>query len=180
MADVVRLGPTAAPVAAGHHGTRTGHVGARQAGPAFHHVLAAAMAGARTPRPAGTAINVASLSISPPLNRSWIEKAVATVPVPSDTALQQAMTLEGVPPSWKSGLSFIMAQESGGQVNARNPVHSARGLFQLTAANYHLNPHGAASFGNAVEEAQGGIRYIQQRYGTADNAMAFWRSHHWY
>ncbi len=36
------------------------------------------------------------------------------------------------------------------------------------------------SFGNAVEEAQGGIRYIQQRYGTADNAVAFWRQHHWY
>ena len=46
-----------------------------------------------------------------------------------------------------------MAQESGGQVNVQNPVHSARGLFQLTAANYHLNPNGAGSFGNAVEEA---------------------------
>jgi SLT domain-containing protein len=73
-----------------------------------------------------------------------------------------------------------MAQESAGTVDARNPVHSARGLFQLTAANYHLNPNGARSFGNAVEEAQGGIRYIEQRYGSADNAVAFWRQHHWY
>ena len=90
------------------------------------------------------------------------------------------MTLEGVPQTWQSSLRFIMAQESGGQVNAQNPVHSARGLFQLTAAQYHLNPNGARSFGNAVEEAQGGIRYIQQRYGTADNTVAFWRQHHWY
>jgi len=90
------------------------------------------------------------------------------------------MALEGVPVSWQSGLRFIMAQESGGQVDAKSPIHSARGLYQLTAANYHFNPHGAASFGNAVEEAQGGIRYIRQRYGTADNAAAFWRSHHWY
>jgi len=51
-----------------------------------------------------------------------------------------------------------MARESGGRVHAKDLVHSARGLFQLTAANYHLNPHGAASFGNAVEEARGGIR----------------------
>jgi SLT domain-containing protein len=73
-----------------------------------------------------------------------------------------------------------MAQESSGQVNAHNPFHSARGLFQLTAANYHYNPHGAASFGNGVEEAQGGIRYIRARYGTIDNAVAFWNSHRWY
>ncbi len=90
------------------------------------------------------------------------------------------MTLENVPQSWQAGLRFIMAHESGGQVDVRNPVHSARGLFQLTAALYHLNPHGTASFGNAVEEAQGGIRYIKQRYGTADNAVAFWQQHHWY
>jgi hypothetical protein len=103
-----------------------------------------------------------------------------TLPADAEAALSQAMTLENVPDSWKPGLSFIMAQESGGRVDARNPVHSARGLFQLTRANWHLNPHGAASFGNAVEEAQGGIRYIQARYGTADRAVAFWRQHHWY
>jgi hypothetical protein len=51
-------------------------------------------------------------------------------------------------------------------VDARNPVHSARGLFQFTAASYHLNPNGVWSFGNAIEEAQGCIRYIQQRHAT--------------
>ena len=95
-------------------------------------------------------------------------------------ALNKAMTREGVPASWQPDLAFIMAQESGGKVDAKSPIHTARGLYQLTAANYHHNPRGAASFGDAVEEAQGGIRYIQQRYGTADNAVAFWRSHHWY
>jgi len=90
------------------------------------------------------------------------------------------MKLEGVPQSWQSGLRFIMAHESSGRVGVKNPVHSARGLFQLTAANYHLNPNGAQSFGNGVEEAQGGIRYIQQRYGSADKAVAFWQLHHWY
>jgi len=90
------------------------------------------------------------------------------------------MALENVPESWKAGLSFIMARESSGQVDARNPVHSARGLYQLTRANWHLNPHGAASFGNAVEEAQGGIRYIKSRYGSAERAVHFWQQHHWY
>ena len=104
----------------------------------------------------------------------------ATTPISADAALAQAMALENVPASWRDGLRYIMNKESGGQVGIKNPAHSARGLFQLTAVNYHLNPNGAASFGNAVEEAQGGIRYIRQRYHTADNAVVHWQQHHWY
>ncbi len=102
-----------------------------------------------------------------------IEDSPSIIPEQSGAALQTAMTLESVPQSWEANLRYIMAQEPGGQVNAKNPVHSARGLFQLTAVHYHLNPNGQQSFGNAVKEAQGGIRYIQRRYGTADNAVAF-------
>jgi hypothetical protein len=107
-------------------------------------------------------------------------KPAGPAPGGSIDALSQAMTLESVPASWQPGLTFIMAHESGGRVDAQSPIHSARGLYQLTAANYHYNPRGAASFGNAVEEAQGGIRYIRARYGTADNAVAFWNQHRWY
>ncbi len=90
------------------------------------------------------------------------------------------MEKEGVPSSWETGLHFIMQRESGGKVGASNHVDTARGLFQLTKASYHLNPHGAGSFGNAVEEAQGGIRYVAERYQTADNAVGFWKKHGWY
>lgn len=184
MADAVRLGLTASRAANGRHGGQAASGAWRHGALAFHHVLAAAMAGARSPRAtpvAGSGVQTAALHV--PLGMAhprWIEKPDSALPAQSDAALSHAMTLEGVPSSWQSGLRFIMAQESGGQVNARNPVHSARGLFQLTAANYHLNPNGAGSFGNAVEEAQGGIRYIQQRYGSADKAVAFWQQHHWY
>jgi hypothetical protein len=95
-------------------------------------------------------------------------------------ALAEAMQREGVPASWQASLQFIMAEESGGRVDVKNPTHSARGLFQLTAANYHYMPRGAGSFGNGVEEAQGGIRYIVSRYGTAANAASFWQQHQWY
>jgi hypothetical protein len=122
--------------------------------------------------------------------RSNIHQATARAPAPltshpastpsADAALSHAMALENVPASWHDSLHFIMSHESGGRVGVQNPVHSARGLFQLTAAQYHLNPNGAASFGNAVEEAQGGIRYIKERYGSADAAVAHWQQHHWY
>lgn len=95
-------------------------------------------------------------------------------------ALRTAMTKEGVPASWEHPLLFIMDHESSGRVDASNSRDSARGLFQLTQASYHHNPSGAASFGNAVEEAQGGIRYIQSRYRSADHAMKFWQAHGWY
>ncbi len=95
-------------------------------------------------------------------------------------AVDAAIGAEGVPSTWRSSLLFIAAQESSGQVGVKNTTDSARGLFQLTRASWHLNPNGAESFGNATEEARGGIRYIQARYTTAPNAEAFWRAHHWY
>ncbi len=95
-------------------------------------------------------------------------------------AVAEAIAKEHVPGTWRSSLVYIMAQESGGVVGAVNHRDSARGLFQLTRPNYRLNPHGAASFGNATEEVQGGIRYIRERYQTADNAARFWQQHGWY
>ncbi len=95
-------------------------------------------------------------------------------------AVDEAIGSENVPTSWRSSLLFIAAQESSGRVGVKNSTDSARGLFQLTRASWHMNPNGAASFGNATEEAQGGIRYIQARYETAPKAEAFWRAHHWY
>ena len=160
MTDVVRLGPVTPPGATGHHGGTAGHAGRT---PAFHDAVRAAL----------------HVPLAVPHPRR-AENPVSIIPARADAALQQAMDREGVPQSWQSGLRYIMAQESGGRVDVQSPVHSARGLFQLTAAQYHLNPNGVKSFGNAVEEAQGGIRYIKQRYGTADNAVAFWKQHQWY
>lgn len=108
------------------------------------------------------------------------QKPAPAIPETVQHALLQAMHLEQVPASWRAGLQFIVAHESAGQVGARNHVDTARGLFQLTRASYGLNPNGAGSFGNAVEEAQGGIRYIRERYGTADNAAGFWQRRRWY
>ena len=108
------------------------------------------------------------------------KSAPAEVPQDVTAALKTAMDKEGVPGDWEAGLHFIIQKESAGKVGAANKVDTARGLFQLTKASYHLNPNGAASFGNAVEEAQGGIRYVAQRYQTADNAVGFWKKHGWY
>jgi len=128
---------------------------------------------ARQAQPRPAAVQKAVLRPTAPVRpRTSAEEAAS--------ALTQAMAREGVPDTWRKGLEFIMHKESSGQIDARNPVHSARGLFQLTRVNYHLNPKGEASFGNGVEEAQGGIRYIKQRYGEVDKAVAHWHRKGWY
>ncbi len=54
------------------------------------------------------------------------------------------------------------------------------GSTKLLRAQYSLNPHGEQSFGNAIEEAQGGIHYIMGRYRTAKAAKLYWERHLWY
>ncbi len=176
MADAVHLGQAADGATADPAGHRTRRHAHTQAPASFQQALLRAFQGkVATGRFLGAVHRaVARVPAVAPV------KPAATAPGASINALSQAMTLEGVPASWQPGLTFIMAHESGGKVDAQSPVHSARGLYQLTAANYHYNPQGAASFGNAVEEVQGGIRYIRARYGTADNAVAFWNQHRWY
>lgn len=110
----------------------------------------------------------------------WKEKPTSIVPLSSQFALRNAMKIEGISSADFNDLLWIMAQESAGVVNARNHGSTARGLFQLLHAQYELNPHGEASFGNAVEECQGGLRYIYDRYHTARRARDFWKSHLWY
>jgi hypothetical protein len=158
-------------------GRRPVHTGAAAD---FRSLVARSLQAHRAVAGAGHSGMVRPAAFSSALPGPRLGVGVPPVAAGGSAALDRAMALENVPTSWKSGLRFIMAQESGGRVDARSPVHSAHGLFQLTAANYGYNPHGAASFGNGVEEAQGGIRYIRQRYGTADNAVQFWQSHHWY
>ncbi|WP_322011201.1 hypothetical protein [Paraburkholderia sp. J12] len=115
-----------------------------------------------------------------PQQVGWREKPASVVPPSSQQALRDAMKEEGVSSADYDDLLWIMAQESAGIVDARNGGSTARGLFQLLHAQYELNPHGEASFGNAVEECQGGIRYIYGRYQTAHRARDFWKRHHWY
>ena len=151
--DAVRPSATAAGAAphAPHHGPGATHA-------AFRHALLHAVQG-----------HVAAKRAQP--SAVPVHRAVMRVPGPPKAlpqelldALSQAMTQEGVAADWQPALEFIMARELDGRVGAHSPIHSARGLYQLTAANYHYNPRGAASFGHAVEEAQGGIRYIRARY----------------
>lgn len=121
-----------------------------------------------------------ALSPRPPKKQGWVTVDPSTVPPASQMALRNAIALEKAPSTDFGDLLWIMAQESSGVVNSRSQDSSARGLFRLLRAQYGLNPNGANSFGIAVQEAQGGLRYIYGRYHSAAHARKFWEIHHWY
>ncbi len=120
----------------------------------------------------GDVTNIAAHSGDPSIR--WNAK-VKALPQSSLDALRTAMRLEDLPANQFDDMAWIMAQESQGVVGVpNNRGGSASGLFQLQPSNYHFYPNGAKSIGNAVEEAQGGIRYMLWKYGNAARAKAAW------
>jgi hypothetical protein len=109
----------------------------------------------------------------------WIAIEPNRVPATSRNALRKAMLIERVPLTQFNDLLWLMAQESRGAVNLRNSKSGARGLFQLLPSQYELNPDGIESFGDAVEECRGGIRYIVGRYHHAASARLVWQANQW-
>lgn len=111
---------------------------------------------------------------------AWQEKDTKNISPIVKTALREAMRLERISATEYEDFLWLIAQESAGIVGARNSKSTARGLFQLLRAQYGLNPNGERSFGIAIEECQGGIRYVAGRYRSAAAAKQFWLRHHWY
>ncbi|WGS49117.1 hypothetical protein LFL96_15280 [Paraburkholderia sp. D15] len=114
-----------------------------------------------------------------PAKQNWTAIDPDTVATTTRHALREAMSIEKVSLTQYDDLLWLMAQESGGVVDLRNPKISARGLYQLLPAQSGLNPAGDKSFGNAVEECQGGIRYILGRYHHAAAARLVWEANRW-
>ena len=80
---------------------------------------------------------------------------------------------------WASGsqwsaLSKIISKESSWNPNAANPSSSARGLFQMIAANRKAN------YKDIGGHTKDGLGYIRNRYGTPSNALAFHNRNNWY
>jgi hypothetical protein len=132
----MRPGPAVSPTVTGHPGGRPAHAHHRAAVPSFSHLLASVMARSHVPRAghsamaAGPAVDPAAFQVAAVVAGPAIAATrVASIPASVDAALGRAMHIEGVPQSWQPALRFIMAQESAGKVDARNHVHSARGLF---------------------------------------------------
>jgi hypothetical protein len=79
--------------------------------------------------------------------------------------------------------AWIIARESGGNVHADNPTSTAFGLGQLLLANrqYYGRLLGYSPDTTNYQQQLAMFRaYVRDRYGTAENAKAFWQVHGWY
>jgi septal ring factor EnvC (AmiA/AmiB activator) len=75
---------------------------------------------------------------------------------------------------------FIIMKESGGDPTADNPRSTAFGLGQLLldGRRHYLGDNAdTIDCGLQLQAFRG---YVRDRYGTAENARAFWLSHGWY
>ena len=76
---------------------------------------------------------------------------------------------------------WVMQHESGGNTTAKNPHSSAFGLGQLIYANrVHYLGRAHANTTDPGLQLKAFRAYIHDRYGNANRAEAFWKSHHWY
>lgn len=73
-----------------------------------------------------------------------------------------------------SALSNIIQKESSWNPAAANPSSSARGLFQMIAANR------SAPYTDVAGHSREGLNYIKNRYGTPTRALAFHNRNNWY
>ena len=73
-----------------------------------------------------------------------------------------------------SALSRIIQKESSWNPSAANPSSSARGLFQMIAANR------SAPYTDVAGHSREGLNYIKNRYGTPAKALAFHNRNNWY
>lgn len=74
----------------------------------------------------------------------------------------------------------LVARESSFNPNAKNPKSSAAGLFQFldsTRKNYGGNK---VDWSDPYQQTMAGIKYVKDRYGTPEKALAFWDKNKWY
>lgn len=73
-----------------------------------------------------------------------------------------------------------MSRESSLNPNAKNPKSSAAGYFQFldaTRKNYGGNK---VNWNDPNVQVNAGLQYIIDRYGTPEDALAFWDKNKWY
>jgi len=78
---------------------------------------------------------------------------------------------------WKA-LSKLISKESSWNPKAQNPSSTAYGLFQFLNSTWA--GVGARKTSDPAEQARAGLKYIQQRYGDPQGALAFHDRNNWY
>lgn len=75
-------------------------------------------------------------------------------------------------------MTWLINKESSGDPNAKNPKSTAHGLGQLLNSTWKT--YGKGDRNNPVDQVAAMARYVKQRYGTPEAAIAFHQKNGWY
>ncbi|MDT2613801.1 phage tail tape measure protein [Enterococcus dongliensis] len=89
------------------------------------------------------------------------------------------MRLAGFKPSEYSAINYIVNHESSWNPSATNPSSGAYGLPQSLPAS-KLASAGSDWRTNPITQLRWMRDYVNERYGGANGALAFWQRNHWY
>ncbi|MFF8774905.1 transglycosylase SLT domain-containing protein [Kitasatospora sp. NPDC015120] len=101
------------------------------------------------------------------------------VPATASAATPQSIAAQIVPANQLNSFSQIIAHESSWNVTAVNPSSGAYGLAQALPGS-KMASHGADWKTNPTTQIRWALDYMNERYGSPNNAWAFWQTHHWY
>ncbi|MFE6868204.1 transglycosylase SLT domain-containing protein [Kitasatospora sp. NPDC057692] len=101
------------------------------------------------------------------------------VPATASAATPQTIAAQIVPANQLASFSQIIAHESSWNVTATNPSSGAYGLAQALPGS-KMATHGADWKTNPTTQIRWALDYMNDRYGSPNNAWAFWQTHHWY
>jgi hypothetical protein len=91
----------------------------------------------------------------------------------------KALAMFVVPPNHFRTFDNIVTRESSWNVFATNPISGAYGIGQALPPE-KMASHGADWRFNPLTQIRWTYDYMNERYGSPDNAWEFWQEHHWY
>ncbi|AUY53744.1 MULTISPECIES: transglycosylase SLT domain-containing protein [Streptomycetaceae] len=103
----------------------------------------------------------------------------AVVPTAASAATPQSLAASIVPADQLASFDQIISHESGWNVTATNPSSGAYGLGQALPAS-KMASAGADWKTNAATQIKWAYDYMNSRYGSPNQAWAYWQIHHNY
>lgn len=94
----------------------------------------------------------------------------------------KAASLEAIPKSEQSAMSWIIQKESSGNSKAQNSKSTAHGYAQFldSTAKEYDKKMGLNYNSSGVDQIREMYHYVMDKYGSPSNAKAFWEKHGWY
>ncbi|MFI9272842.1 transglycosylase SLT domain-containing protein [Kitasatospora sp. NPDC052896] len=107
--------------------------------------------------------------------------APSTPPAVTDTSPSgvRALARSMVPADQWASFANIVSHESSWNINATNAGSGAYGLGQALPAG-KMASAGSDWRGNPVTQIKWALNYMNERYGSPNQAWVFWQNHHWY